>query len=102
MNAWNIIGHEWAIHRLSMQIEKGELAQSHLFIGPPSVGKAALARAMVREVLSYRSVDAFRAKNLVDQQKHPDLSWVGVGDGDSSIKIDQIRSLIHTLTLAPV
>lgn len=102
MNAWNIIGHDWAVRRLGQQIERGQLAQSHLFVGPPSVGKAALAKAMVREVLSLRSADPARAQRLVDQQKHPDMTWVGVGEGESSIKIEQVRTLIHTLTLSPI
>jgi DNA polymerase-3 subunit delta' len=38
----------------------------------------------------------------VEQQKHPDMTWVGVGEGESSIKIEQVRILIHTLTLSPV
>jgi DNA polymerase-3 subunit delta' len=102
MNAWNLIGHDWAVRRLSQQIGSGQLAQSHLIVGPPSVGKAALAKSMASEVLSRYTVDHARARRLVDQNKHPDLSWVGVGDGESSIKIEQVRTLIHTLTLAPI
>jgi DNA polymerase-3 subunit delta' len=102
MNAWNIIGHDWAVRRLGQQIESGQLAQSHLFVGPPSVGKAALAKAMVREVLALHAADPARAQRLVEQQKHPDMTWVGVGEGESSIKIEQVRTLIHTLTLSPV
>ncbi|HEY3340679.1 MAG TPA: AAA family ATPase [Anaerolineae bacterium] len=102
MNAWNIIGHDWAVRRLGQQIESGQLAQSHLFVGPPSVGKAALAQAMASHMLSLHAADPVRAQRLVDQQKHPDVSWVGVGDGESSIKIEQVRQLIHTLTLSPV
>ena len=30
------------------------------------------------------------------------MTWVGVGEGESSIKIEQVRILIHTLTLSPV
>jgi DNA polymerase-3 subunit delta' len=102
MDAWNIIGHEWAVRRLSRQIEAGQLAQSHLFVGPPSVGKAALARAMVSQVLSRYAADPARAQRLVEQQKHPDMTWLGVNPGESSIRIEQVRNLIHTLTLSPV
>jgi DNA polymerase-3 subunit delta' len=102
MNAWNIIGHDWAVRQLTQQIDAGQLTQSHLFVGPPSVGKAALAKAMLRQVLSHSAADVARAQRLVEQQKHPDMSWVGVGDGESSIKIEQVRNLIHTLTLSPV
>jgi DNA polymerase-3 subunit delta' len=60
------------------------------------VGKATLARATARAVLG---VDE-RTRSLVDAGRHPDLSWVAP-DGDS-IKVEQIRDLLHALTLAPV
>jgi DNA polymerase-3 subunit delta' len=96
VNDWGIVGHDWAVRRLQGAIAAGALAQSHLFVGPTGVGKAALARAAAREVLGQ---DA-RARALVDQGKHPDLTWVAP-DGDT-IKVEQIRELLHTLTLAPV
>ena len=95
VNDWGIIGHDWAVRRLKSAIERHSLAQSHLFVGPPSVGKAALAFATARAVLGH---DA-RTIALVEQRKHPDLSIVEP-DGDS-IKVDQVRALLHTLTLAP-
>jgi DNA polymerase-3 subunit delta' len=96
MNDWRIIGHDWAIKRLSSAIAGGQLAQSHLFVGPPAIGKAALAKATARAVLGHDE----RMRKLVDQNKHPDLTWVQP-DGDS-IKVDQVRELLHALTLAPV
>lgn len=54
-----VIGHDWAMRRLQMAIERGQLAQSHLFVGPESVGKATLALATAREVLS-RGAGAIR------------------------------------------
>lgn len=96
MNDWGIIGHDWAVKRLSSAIASGQLAQSHLFVGPPAIGKAALAQAMARALLGHDD----RTRRLVDQNKHPDLTWVQP-DGDS-IKVDQVRELLHALTLAPV
>ena len=102
MSEWNMIGHGWAVRRLKRELDSGQLAQSHLFVGPPYVGKAALAKALAREILSLNAVDPLRAQRLVDQLKHPDLSWIGLGEGESSVHIVAIRTLIHTLTLAPV
>ncbi len=96
MNTWGIIGHDWAIRRLDGAIQRGQLAQSHLFVGPPSVGKAALARASARALLGRDE----RAIRLVDVGRHPDLTWIEP-EGDS-IKVETIRALLHTLALAPV
>lgn len=96
MNDWRIIGHDWAVKRLSSAIASGQLAQSHLFVGPPAIGKAALAQATARALLGHDE----RTRKLVDANKHPDLAWVQP-DGDS-IKVEQVRELLHALTLAPV
>lgn len=96
MTDWGIIGHDWAVQRLSAAIARGQLAQSHLFVGPPSVGKAALARATTRALIGRDE----RARRLIDAGRHPDLTWVQP-DGDS-IKVDAVRELLHTLALAPV
>ena len=96
MNDWRIIGHGWAVRRLRSAIADGQLAQSHLFVGPPAIGKAALAHATARAVLGHDE----RTRRLVDQNKHPDLTLVQP-DGDS-IKVDQVRELLRALTLAPV
>ncbi len=100
MNEWNIIGHDWAVRRLRLQVEKGHIAQSHLFVGPPSVGKAALARVLAAAVLAHGARDPARSAMLVNKLKHPDLMWVKAENG--SIKVEQIREVLHNLTLTPV
>lgn len=98
MNDWGVIGHDWAVRRLQRAIERGQLAQSHLFVGPPSIGKATLALALARALLGRDD----RSRALVTQRRHPDLLWVEPLDDGEAIKVDQIRELLHALTLAPV
>jgi DNA polymerase-3 subunit delta' len=101
MNDWNIIGHDWAVRRLSRQIAGEQLAQSHLFVGPASVGKTALARALARAVLSKGSRDPKRAAMLADAFKHPDLTWIEqLATGFD--RAEALRDMLHTLLLRPV
>jgi DNA polymerase-3 subunit delta' len=98
MSDWGIIGHRWAVRRLQSAIARGQLAQSHLFVGPPNIGRAALALATARALLGR---DA-RTCALVDQRRHPDLLWTAPPAEGETIKVEQVRELLHALTLAPV
>jgi len=98
MSDWGVIGHGWAVRRLQSAIARAQLAQSHLFVGPPNIGKATLALATARALLGR---DA-RARALVDQRRHPDLLWVSPPAEGEAIKVEQVRELLHGLTLAPV
>ncbi|MFC1463737.1 MAG: ATP-binding protein [Candidatus Brachytrichaceae bacterium NZ_4S206] len=98
MHEWGVIGHDWAVRRLKRAIERNQLAQSHLFVGPPSIGKATLALALARALLGHDD----RSRALVNQRRHPDLLWVEPAGEGETIKVEQIRELLHALTLAPV
>lgn len=97
----NLIGNAWAAKKLRAAIERDTLAQSHLFVGPASVGKATLARELATELLSRGAADPARARRLALQNKHPDLSWVEQQAEKSKISIEQIRELMQTLSRAP-
>ncbi len=100
----HIIGHAWAVKRLTTAIETDQLAQSHLFVGPPAIGKSALAKAAAAALLSRNAKDPARAVQLVESLRHPDLNWLEA-EGESatrSIKVETIRELLHALSLAPV
>ena len=100
MNDWNLIGHDWAVRRLQGQLTTGQLGQSLLIVGLASVGKATLTRALAGEVLARGARDVVRAKHLAESLKHPDLLWINADDG--SVKIDAVRSMLHTLNYMPV
>lgn len=98
VNDWGIVGHDWAVRRLKHAIASGQLAQSHLFVGPPAVGKATLAQATARALLGHDD----RTRGLADQRRHPDLIWIEPQSEGEPIKVEQIRDLLHALTLMPV
>jgi DNA polymerase-3 subunit delta' len=100
----HIVGHAWAVKRLSSAIENNQLAQSHLFVGPPHIGKSALAKATASQLLSRNAKDPARTTQLVETLRHPDLNWLEAeGEGATrSIKVETIRELLHALSLSPV
>ncbi|MDW8394807.1 MAG: AAA family ATPase [Anaerolineae bacterium] len=92
-----LIGHDWAVRHLQAALVSGQLAQSHLFVGPPSIGKSTLARALAAELLGQTE----RARALAMQGKHPDLLWVEPQEG-GSIKVEALREVLRALMLSPV
>lgn len=93
----DIVGHDWAVRHLQAGIASGQLAQSHLFVGPPRIGKSTLARALAAELLG----DSARTRSLVLQGKHPDLLWLEP-QGSGSIKVEALREVLRALTLSPI
>jgi DNA polymerase-3 subunit delta' len=63
-----------------------------------------LAKATATLLLSQSAKDPARAAQLVETLKHPDLNWLEAeGEGATrSIKVETIRELLHTLSLAPI
>src|SRR4051812_36843313 len=83
---WQIIGHKRQIEFLTKALEKGKLAHAYTFAGPDSVGKKTIARKLAQQLL--QSQGGF----------HADFHEI---DGQSGIKIDQIRELVYKLSLKP-
>ena len=98
MNNWGGIGHDPVVRRLQAAIERGQVAQSNLIVGPSSVGKTTLAHALARTLLGTDE----RTRRLVDIGRHPDVLQLQAEKDKESIGIDPAREWLRTLTLAPV
>jgi DNA polymerase-3 subunit delta' len=97
---WAVIGHDWAVKRLQAALARNALAQSHLFVGAQSIGKTTLALALAGAALERGARDVPRVRKLVREMRHPDLNLIRA-EGDS-IKVEQVREMLHSLSLAPV
>jgi DNA polymerase-3 subunit delta' len=97
---WAVIGHDWAVKRLQAALARNALAQSHLFVGAQSIGKTTLALALAGAVLERGARDVPRVRKLVRELRHPDLNLLRA-EGES-IKVEQVRGMLHVLSLAPV
>jgi DNA polymerase-3 subunit delta' len=91
---WNLIGHEWAVQLLRGHIKNDSLRQAYLITGPRGIGKRNLAVRFIQAVLCQNG----------SSPGDPCLTCstcMAVEEGSSQIKVDQIREMMHSLSLSP-
>jgi DNA polymerase III subunit delta' len=106
--SWDVIGHEWAAHLLQQHIERGELRHAYLFTGPPGVGRRTLALRFAQAINCLNPpapgepCGACRLCRQTERMQQVDLSVVALEPERTEIRIEQIRTLQHTLSLTPI
>jgi len=103
---WEIIGHQWAVNLLAGHIKGDALRHAYLIIGPMSIGRRTLALRFI-QALNCPQTSGDGAPCLschtcqrIEKMEHPDLFPVSAGEDSLDIKVDQIRDLIHNLSLS--
>jgi DNA polymerase III subunit delta' len=105
--AWSVLGHEWAVELLKQHIRAGGVRHAYLFTGPDQVGKRTLALAFAMALTCPEAPSAGEACGMcrtcaaIRSESHPDLSVVRLMEGESEVKIDQVRELQRQLALTP-
>lgn len=116
-SGWGIIGHQWAVRLLALSLARGQLSHAYLFLGPPRVGKTALALALARAINCTGQEPASgpgprrdaevapcgecRSCRLIGAGRHPDIRLIEGGEA-RAIHIDQVREVQHEIVLSPV
>lgn len=104
---WNLIGHDWAVQLLRGHILNDSLRHAYLITGPRGIGKANLALRFIQALncpekgSSGNPCLACPSCKRLGRQEHPDLFPISVAEDSKKIKVDQIRELIHSLSLSP-
>jgi DNA polymerase-3 subunit delta' len=79
------------------RVRHGRLPHAVLLAGPVGVGKRAAARWIVATKLGLERGERPDSGSALPE--HADLHWISIPEDKSSIGIDQIRALVHELSL---
>ena len=109
---WQVVGQTRVVSLLQHSLEKELLAHAYLFVGPPHVGKMALALNLA-QALNCEAAEPPCGECASCQKialaKHADVQVIGLASNGNSVEakpraeisIDQIREMQHSSSLPP-
>ncbi len=104
---WDMLGHEWAVRLLSEHVASGYLRHAYLFTGPQGIGRRTLALRLAQAINCQQPLSPGQPCGVCSTcthlaaMQHPDLSVVKSEQEGSILKVEQVRQLQHSLSLAP-
>ena len=109
---WDIVGQEKAVSFLQKSLERGSLAHAYLLVGPPHIGKMALAINISTAInceTSERPCGKCVACQRIAAGKHADVQVIelaqiaesGEGESKTKISVEQVDQILHSVNLAP-
>lgn len=102
-----MIGHDWAVNLLAEHVIHERERHAYLFTGPSGVGRRTLALRFAQSLNCNKSpVPGQPCRTCptcrrIEHMQHPDLAIVTSEREGERLKIDQVRELQHSLSLAP-
>jgi DNA polymerase-3 subunit delta' len=104
---WGILGHQWAVDLLAEHAAHGGLRHAYLFTGPSGVGRRTLALRLAQAVnclkppVPGQPCGKCAACTRLEKMQHPDLAVIQSEQAGGTLKVDQVRELQRSLSLAP-
>jgi DNA polymerase-3 subunit delta' len=104
---WGMIGHQWAINLLKVQVANNTSRHAYLFTGPKGVGRRTMAIRFAQTINCANPPSpgepcfVCRTCTLIERMQHPDLSIVQSEREGRTLKVSQVRELQHEVSLTP-
>ena len=104
---WNLIGNAWAADMLQEHIRRQTVRHAYLISGPSGVGRRTLALKFAQALNCLQPPEPGQACGecricrQTAAMQQADLSVVQVAEDASAVKIEQIREVQRSLSLAP-
>lgn len=102
-----MLGHEWAVALLKEHIANDRARHAYLFSGPSGVGRRTLALRFAQALNCPEPIApgepcrTCRTCLQIENMQHPDLSLLHAEQVGGVLKVDQVRDLQRSLSLAP-
>ena len=90
---------------LRSHLEKDRMAHTYLFTGPEGSGKISLVESFAKALncekgKRFEPCDCLSCRKI-EKKNHPDVKWLGDDPKARSIKIEEVRNLLHEASLRP-
>ncbi len=105
--AWDVMGHDWAVNLLRQHLSRGEVRHAYLLCGAPGVGRRTLALRFAQALFCPQPTapgepcGVCRACQQTLNMQFPDLHLLSAETVGGSLRVDTIRELQRSLSLAP-
>jgi len=98
---WDIIGHAKQLERLEKEIAENNISHAYLFSGPKDIGKFRIAKIFANIIQCPNNFCRSCADcKMIQKGNHPDI--IMMEDNGETIKIDEVRDLIHKTNLTSI
>jgi len=104
---WGMIGHEWAINLLKVQVANNASRHAYLFTGPKGIGRRTIAIRLAQALNCPNALSTAkpcfecRTCTLIERMQHPDLAIIQSERESRTLKVGQVRDLQHEVSLTP-
>ncbi len=104
---WGLLGHTWAVNMLQRHIQQDSVRQAYLFTGAPGVGRRTLSLRFAQALncpqppAPGEACGSCRTCTQIEAMQYSDLTVLQSEHAGGTLKVEQIRSIQHSLSLKP-